>query len=400
MKSYVEFKAEVLMKKVKLRITQILVILQYIYYWFYCKIFRIKNDDVWLLSERGDEARDNAYCFYKYMLKEHPNVNFKYVIAKDSVDLKKIQNPERVVFYRSKEHFILFITAGYLISTHIMGCSPEFRIFLKLDKWNLVKIRGKRVHLDHGIVKDKSEGLHYGNIKLDLMISGAKPEYDFMKDTFGYPNGIIQYTGKPRYDYLISTHKKQILVMPTWRMNLFYCPNISEFKKTEYFKNWNAVLNSKKLHDYLNECGYKLYFYPHYEIQPYIKAFEIENKNIVIADFDHYDVQQLLYDSQLLITDYSSVFFDFAYMGKPVIYFQFDYEEYRLNHFKEGYFSYEQDGFGPVIKNEKNVINQIIGYIKNDFLVEKKYTDNRNRFFTLEPGKNCERVYDAIINIK
>ena len=75
------------------------------------------------------------------------------------------------------------------------------------------------------------------------------------------------------------------------------------------------------------------------------------NKDIIIADKDTFDVQDLLIRSQILITDYSSVFFDFAYMKKPEIFFQFDNERYRNSHYKEGYFSYELDGFGKVTYN-------------------------------------------------
>ena len=64
------------MKKLKLRAHQIIVILKYCFYWCYCKIKRIKNEDVWLISERGDEARDNGYALYKYLIEEHNNIPF------------------------------------------------------------------------------------------------------------------------------------------------------------------------------------------------------------------------------------------------------------------------------------------------------------------------------------
>lgn len=388
------------MKKFKLRCHQIMAILKYIYYYCYCKILKILNDDVWLISERGDEARDNAYAFYKFMIQNHPEENFKFVITKNSADYQRFTSKENVIIYGSKEHYILFITAGILISSQVMGYSPEFRIFNKLDKWRLVKIKGKRVFLGHGINKDECKGLHYGNIFVDLMIAGAEPEFQFMESTYGYKKDVIQYTGLPRYDYLESNPKKQILIMPTWRMNLFYCPNIEKFQESNYFKNWYGLLTQKKLEEVLKKEGYTLYFYPHYEIQPFIKAFDLQSDVIKICDFDHFDVQKLLIESKLLITDYSSVFFDFSYMNKPLIYFQFDYQEYRGNHFKEGFFSYERDGFGPVLQSEDKVIEEIEKNIKNDFEVERKYQENRKKFFTLSHGKNCERLYQCIKNME
>ena len=104
------------MKKFKLRCHQIMAILKYIYYYCYCKILKIHNDDVWLISERGDEARDNAYAFYKFMIQNHPEENFKFVITKNSADYQRFTSKENVIIYGSKEHYILFITAGILIS--------------------------------------------------------------------------------------------------------------------------------------------------------------------------------------------------------------------------------------------------------------------------------------------
>ena len=73
--------------------------------------------------------------------------------------------------------------------------------------------------------------------------------------------------------------------------------------------------------------------------------FPIFSDRIIIADMK-YDVQQLLKESLLLITDYSSVFFDMMYMNKPVNFYQFDEKQYRKSHYKEGYLNYQN--VGPV----------------------------------------------------
>ena len=112
-----------------------------------------------------------------------------------------------------------------------------------------------------------------------------------------------------------------------------------------------------------------------------------------------YDVQELLINSCLLITDYSSVSFDFAYMEKPVIYYQFDYEKFRKGHYEEGYFSYLNDGFGPVVDNIDDVIKEIELNIKNAFIIDKKNQMKINDFFTIRDNHNCERIYNEIIKI-
>jgi CDP-glycerol glycerophosphotransferase (TagB/SpsB family) len=85
-----------------------------------------------------------------------------------------------------------------------------------------------------------------------------------------------------------------------------------------------------------------------------------------------------------MITDYSSVAFDFGYMNKSVIYYQFDYDEYREKQLQEGYYKYETDGFGPVCKSLDDVLSNL------------KYTNNDNNFFERKDNNNSKRLYDYL----
>ncbi len=376
--------------KTKKIIKIIKCILLYFYYSLYCKIKKIKNDNIWLISERGNEARDNSYHFYKFLKKNHKEIKVKYIIDKKSVDAKKIK-PEDIVDYNSKEHYILFKTAGFLISTHIMGYSPDMSLFSRMDKHNILKLKGKKIFLQHGIIKDYIPYLNSNNINVDLFISGAKPEYDFLLENFGHNEKILKYTGLARYDNLIDKSKKQILIMPSFRKWLNYTNN---FKETEYYKHWNSILNNNEFVKYIEEKNIKVIFYPHYEIQKYLNEFKSKSKNIVIASFNNYDVQQLLLESNLLITDYSSVFFDFAYMKKPIIYYQFDKEKFESEHYQKGYYDYEKIGFGPVCYTEK----ELVEIIANNSAID--YLSRSDNFFQFRDTNNCKRIFEEIVNLK
>ena len=127
-------------------------------------------------------------------------------------------------------------------------------------------------------------------------------------------------------------------------------------------------------------------------MQRYIKYFDTENDNIVIADKDNYDVQELLMDSKLLITDYSSIFFDFAYMKKPLIHYCFD----ELMHYKPGYFDFRKEGFGKVASSEDEVVRLIKKYIDNNFKLDNMYENRIDKVFNIRDNKNCERVFNEI----
>ena len=98
----------------------------------------------------------------------------------------------------------------------------------------------------------------------------------------------------------------------------------------------------------------------------------------------------------VLITDYSSVFFDAGYMEKPVIYYQFDLDEFRKYHYQEGYFSYEKPGFGPVVMTEGALLNALYECAENGFRMQREYRDRLDAFYPVRDAQNCERTYQIL----
>ena len=95
-----------------------------------------------------------------------------------------------------------------------------------------------------------------------------------------------------------------------------------------------------------------------------------------------------------MITDYSSVNFDFAYLKKPVIYYQYgnDY------HFEgEALIDDEISTFGDIIDDEDILTEKIIEYIDNDCKMEDKYVSRVLKFFKFNDKNNSKRVYDWIL---
>lgn len=352
-----------------------------------------KDNEIWIISERGNEARDNGLYLFKYIKNYHPEISCYYVISSNSKDYFKLKSyKEYLINKGSIKHYLLLHKASKLISTHVYGATPDGSRFKKLKKtFNILK-RKKIVFLQHGIIKAIIPMLFYENLKLDLFVSGAKIEYDFIKKYYHYPDGIVKYTGLPRYDGLNTfSTKRQILFMPTWRKYL----NGDNFLKSEYYKKVLALLSSQKLKSILDTNSYKLVFFPHLGIQPFLNEFESKNKsnNIVVADLN-YDVQMLLKESEILITDYSSVFFDFAYMKKPILCYQFDADTYYSNHYSKG--EYDGELFGLVAYNEKDLLEELEKIIDNGSRMEEKYKANVDLVFPIRDQNNCKRVFEAI----
>ena len=382
------------------RVTAYLIKLFFAYFCaFFVKLFKPSARRIWLISERGDDARDNGYFFYRYMVEKHPEISVYYVIRSSSVDAEKIQ-PEHRIQLNSFRHFLYFALCRVRLSSHAWGGDiPGSDYYHKLGFYKHTK--KKVIFLQHGITKDFQPNLCYPHIRPDLFICGAEPEYAYIVSAFHHPEGVIQYTGFARYDTLYCHNtKKQILVMPTFRK---YLQGLSDanFVKEEYYLQWQGLLSSPIIADLLEKNDLELIFYPHYEMQKHVNLFHSSSDRIKIADFDHYDVQTLLKESNLLITDFSSVFFDFSYMRKPVIFYQFDRQRYIKGHydFTKGYFDYDTMAPGKVVFDEDHLINEISDIIHCGFGVENIYKERRDHFFTKSDRQNCDRIFEAICRL-
>ena len=194
--------------------------------------------------------------------------------------------------------------------------------------------------------------------------------------------------------------------MPTWRQWLtqrLYDEKLktqiwsvkSDFTESEYFKFYHALINHPKLIETVKEYGYQILFLPHVNFFSCANLFTHPDCVKVFSEEASY--REIFAESNLVVTDYTSAVFDFAYLHKPVIYCQFDKEEFYERHtVKKGYFDFEKDGFGPVTYDLEDCAEQIIKYIRNDCRMEAEYEARISRFFAFHDRNCCERIYRRI----
>lgn len=382
------------MFKDKIRKIDIEAIIKFFLAYPISRVVKHKHPRMWLISERPGEARDNGYALYNYIRDKHPGDDVFYVISRDGIDRKKFENSKKIIDFYSFRHYIYYLAAYGHASAHVDAGTPNNRVSNYLETHGLLK--NKKVFLQHGVTKDKISFGYYSVSRADLFVCAAKPEYDFCKKEFGYPDGAVQLLGFARFDGLeLNKSKRQILLMPTWRAWLANADE-EEFIHSEYYQTYQGLINNLDLNEFLATNNMKLIFFPHSDMQKFLHLYKTSCSQIEIAGSAKNDVQTLLVESALLITDYSSVAFDMAYMERPVIYFHFDYEEYRGGQHPEGYYSYTNDGFGPVCKDKVEVISYIKRMVNNSMRMEQKYTERVNDFFAYRDQNNCSRIYEAI----
>lgn len=379
----------------------------------WCVLHSMKREllqrDIWLISEKREEARDNGYWFFRYLRETHPQTEAYYVIERNSPDLGKVLKYQNVIWNSSFQHCLYYLAARYSVSSQAFGAYPFHFNLRPLMLANKLCVKGqKTVFLQHGILeKEVSHSLDYDRCNIDFFVCSAPRECEFVKKLYGYPDGATGCIGLCRYDQLNNQRKTErlLLVMPTQRNWLHRIKpgsplskeEIERFKGDEYFKKYAELLTDETILNSLREKGYKLYFYLHFGLQDYTPLFlPYKNDVVEICDRFHYDVQDLLKRCAALITDYSSVHFDVAYMNKPVIYYQFDYERFFSKHYGKAYFRYDNDGFGPCCYDHQALVRTVQELLLNNCAQQRKYQMRIDSFFSIRDANNCKRTYEMI----
>ena len=372
----------------------------------FLKLF--KNKELWLVSDRVNKADDNGEAFFLY-LQSKKNINSYFVISQESTDYTRMRRLGNVLPYFSFKHKLKYLLSDKLISSHADGFT--FNPFAGYDApYRDIIVDKKIIFLQHGITKDDISGwLNRYNKNLSVFVTAAKAEYCSILTipSYYYSREQVKLTGFPRYDRLKDKRKKIITIMPTWRKYLMKSLdastgiwNLSEdIMKSDFFEFYNQLINSERLLKALVQFSYELHFMPHPNIMPFLNIFK-KNAQVIFDGLEK-NYRDIFNESALIITDYSSVAFDFAYLRKPVLYSQFDRDKFfeGEHSYTKGYFDYERDGFGEVCYDLETLVDTIIEYMKNDCQLKDKYRERIDNFFAYNDKNNCQRVYDEIMKL-
>lgn len=361
--------------------------------------------EIWLVSDRVNKADDNGEALFKYLHDTGKQEGAYFVIRKDSPSYEALSKYGNVVDYLSWKHLLLFLMADFVISSQ--ANDSVVNPFFENRKYYKDIIADKKiVFLQHGITKDdQSSWLNRYNRNLALFVTAAVPEYEsVLEGNYSYGPDVAKLTGMPRYDLLENRDQKIITVMPTWRQSLAMDGNYlidgmkhydEGFRSSQFFQFYNALLNDVSLLEAAQSNGYRIRFMPHPMMLEAVKYFDRKDAVEFCAPETSY--REIFATSSLIVTDYSSVAFDFAYLEKPVIYAQFDKEEFFAMHtYDKGYFEYERDGFGEVEYDLEGTVRRVIEYMEDDCKLKEKYRERIEKFFAYHDRENCQRVYEAI----
>lgn len=372
----------------------------YVYYRLLGRTFRGRK--IWLVFEKfSSAAQDNGFYFFRYCmenLSEQEKKDIYFVIDRDAKDNANLEPyRDHVIYFMSFKHMLYCIAAKVFV-----GSDSRKHLYVWRPKPNLVsgRMRKKPVYfLQHGVTALKRVDSIFGangSSPMTHITTTSDYEQHIMDEYFGYSPANAPVVGFTRWDVLedkSSPDEKIILVMPTWRAWLEEKTD-EDFLASDYFRNYMEMLQDKTLTDCLKENDVRLIFFIHPKFKDFLGKFSASSENIELVQFGSRPLNEIMMKCSMLITDYSSVCWDVYYMGKPVVFYQFDYDMYMENH--GSYLDMEHDLFGERYTELPDVIESIKRNIADGFTESERAKEMRPKYFKYIDSDNSKRTYEYL----
>ena len=365
--------------------------------------------EVWLSFDQLFKGGDNGEYLFRYV-NDHAvdGVDMYYIINRDCEDSRRLRKTyKNVLAYNSFKLRLLSLHAAYVFATRVdvkqyCGFSNAIEEYFR-DILNY-----RVLCLQHGLsIQQIAE--YQNRIFDNTLYYFCVSEYEIKNishPVYGYSKERLLLTGAPRYDGLISTDKRQILIAPTWRRNVTAGTNRKgemhsysvNFKETEYYRIYNSLINDEKLIACAKRCGYRLIYLVHPILSPQVNDFDRNDYVEILAGASgNINYEKMLSESSLMVTDHSGIQYDFAFMKKPLVYYHPDalppqYEAKTMD--------YETMGFGPVCRNHESVVEAMCSYMEKNCAIEPEYERRIEAFFAFTDRNNCKRVVEGMTYIR
>ena len=360
---------------------------------------------IWLTFDKLYKGGDNGEYFFKYANTVKDDVEVYYIIDKDSPDCKRLleYDKKHVLIHNSLKCKLYALNAEAVAATHasvMQYCGiPKYLVPNVLDLF-----KAKIICIQHGLTVQQLgqyQNRLYDNTTLYCLASKYEKK-NLMHPIYGFEESMLKINGLARYDGLKNNDKKFILITPTWRRNIVTLgiaykvkPYNEHFKHTEYFRLYNTLINDKKLIDCAKKNGYGITYLLHPAMSPQLEDFTQNGFVDIVPAAGDMSYEKILTEASLMVTDYSGVQFDFAYMRKPIVYY---HPDTLPPHYESGGIDYPTQGFGPIITNHEAVVDEICKYMENSCKTEPEYIDRANDFFAFDDFNNAKRIYEEIYN--
>lgn len=358
---------------------------------------------IWLVFEKFCKlAQDNGYYFFDYCmsLPKNKRDHVYYVMDKSQPDYERVKAyGGQVIDFMSFRHILYCLAASIYI-----GSDSKSHLYAWRPKPSYVRrimTKRKMLFLQHGVTAMKQVdplfGAH-GSSPMTYFLTTSAREQQIVVDHFDYRTNQAPILGFSRWDVLedcSSAKSPVILLMPTWRPWLEEQSD-SLFVKTEYFKVYSSLIQSKELADILERHNATLKFFIHPKLSERLANFDAASGRIQLIPQGSEPLNQIMMESNMLITDYSSVCWDMLYMDKPVVFYQFDQDLYEST--VGSYVNLDEDLPGDVCKDERSAVEAVARCAERGFALTPEQKTQADGWFAYKDTNNRKRTFNFVID--
>jgi len=336
-------------------------------------------------------AGNNQYLF-NYL--ENVGPRFKYYFyTKDREVYREFKDryPGKVLFPYSLKTLVKLFKAKVIIITSGPDDISPYPLFGNkkiINVWHGIPIKS----IGYPALTGKSKEFNRFVEAIDYFSVSAEFDGNVIQKAFHLPKEKVFVSGLCKNDFIRINHKnilnkaqylkkKVILYAPTFRDK-----GISQ-------KSFVELFPLKELQELLEKNDAFFLYRSHFNTYD-IKSIGNFDRIISASAREFLDPQPLLYFTDLLITDYSSIFFDFLLMNRPIIFYNYDYDEYRVN--RDFLYDYEENTPGAKVQTWEELKRTIVKYFNDPELDAEERKKIKKRFHKFTDGNGCKRTYELI----
>jgi len=335
----------------------------------------ISGTRIWLFVDpMAGLVQSGTSLLYDHFVTKRDGVDMYLATSADEAD---IRNEKSVIAYGSLSFSVLALFAEKIFVSD----------FAVLQRLKCSRLAADFVFMPQDVLTatDATRLKTLANTPLALISLLYEDERRILP--IGHAHAAALVLGNPRYDSLADSGQKRVLIMPSYRTHLYggastYNP---QFATSEYATVLGDILLNERFLDKADQLGISVDFAPHKKI--YLHLSDIERDDSVTVIPHYFDRMDLCRDTALVVTDTLPAF-GFAYMGKPVIYFNFD---------ADGTEPADGACFGKTAANFDELIDLLIEYMENGFTVSSEHVAAVDSLFGVRDGMSKERVYAALL---
>lgn len=368
----------------------------------------MQDNVILFCSHKGKGFSCNPKALYNEIKSDLRFKDYRLVWAFKDVHKNKLEGTINIKYNSLQYYYYLSIAKFWIFNAKMPSFYSKKKSQIYLQTWHGTPLKKLASDIEIGenaefyrsnMSKDEMTKTYtIDSSKYDYMISANKFSTNSFMSAFQISKSILIETGYPRNDILVNSQREDIqklkdrygiaeektviLYAPTWRDNNYDNKGYIFELKVDFDK-WYEILGD----------DYVVIYKPHYLI--YNTANKKLKDGFIYDASQCEDINDLYLMSDLLITDYSSVFFDYGVLKKPVLFYMYDLEDYRDN-LRGFYLDIYTDLPGPILEDEGDVLEKIL-HIED---IVKEYKDRIDTFYdvfcTLSDGNSSKKVIDII----